>query len=50
MSSSRVEHRKIAGEYYINMVYTYRSCSKALPQVKNQDDQNKDAIYETHCV
>ena len=28
------------------MVYTYRSCSKALPQVKNQDDPNKGTIYE----
>ncbi|KAL6064809.1 Cytoplasmic FMR1-interacting protein [Balamuthia mandrillaris] len=34
------------GDYFVNMVYTYRSCSKALPQVKTQDDPNKAAIYE----
>ncbi|KYQ91088.1 component of SCAR regulatory complex [Tieghemostelium lacteum] len=34
------------GEGFINMVYTYRSCSKALPQVKSQDQPNKQQIYE----
>lgn len=28
------------------MLYTYRSCSKALPQVKTSDQPNKNAIYE----
>src|SRR3989338_2987375 len=27
------------------MLYTYRSCSKAIPQVKTSDDPNKDEIY-----
>lgn len=34
------------GDYFVNMLYTYRSCSKALPQVKAQDDPNKATIYE----
>eukprot|EP01113_Clastostelium_recurvatum_P001498 TRINITY_DN1060_c0_g1_i3.p1 TRINITY_DN1060_c0_g1~~TRINITY_DN1060_c0_g1_i3.p1 ORF type:complete len:1328 (-),score=521.15 TRINITY_DN1060_c0_g1_i3:101-4084(-) len=34
------------GEKFINMVYTYRSCSKALPQVKTADQANKTEIYE----
>eukprot|EP01104_Vermistella_antarctica_P000182 TRINITY_DN1020_c1_g4_i1.p1 TRINITY_DN1020_c1_g4~~TRINITY_DN1020_c1_g4_i1.p1 ORF type:complete len:1278 (-),score=381.80 TRINITY_DN1020_c1_g4_i1:98-3931(-) len=34
------------GEYFVHMVYTYRSCSKCLPQVKTADDPNKGAIYE----
>jgi len=29
----------------VNMLYTYRSCSKALPQVKT-DEKNKPAFYE----
>jgi len=36
------------GDYFISMVYTYRSCSKALPQIKTQDDPNRAAIYEKH--
>ncbi|EFA78321.1 component of SCAR regulatory complex [Heterostelium album PN500] len=35
-----------AGEHFINMVYTYRSCSKALPQVKTSEQANKQQIYE----
>eukprot|EP01119_Soliformovum_irregulare_P019520 TRINITY_DN6199_c0_g1_i4.p1 TRINITY_DN6199_c0_g1~~TRINITY_DN6199_c0_g1_i4.p1 ORF type:complete len:1378 (-),score=485.69 TRINITY_DN6199_c0_g1_i4:58-4191(-) len=34
------------GETYINLLYTYRSLSKALPQVKTSDDPNKNDIYE----
>ncbi|EGG14585.1 component of SCAR regulatory complex [Cavenderia fasciculata] len=34
------------GETFINMVYTYRSCSKALPQVKTSEQANKQQIYE----
>jgi len=34
------------GETYMNMLYTYRSCSKALPQVKTADQANKNEIYE----
>ena len=26
------------GEYFVNIIYTYRSCSKALPQAKNSDE------------
>jgi cytoplasmic FMR1 interacting protein len=33
---------------FISMIYTYRSCSKALPQIKTQDDPNRAAIYEKH--
>ncbi len=28
------------------MLYTYRGISRAIPQVQNQDDPNKQAIYE----
>jgi len=34
------------GEQHIKMVYTYRSCSKALPQVKAAEQENKKEIYE----
>eukprot|EP01111_Echinosteliopsis_oligospora_P015952 TRINITY_DN6483_c0_g1_i1.p1 TRINITY_DN6483_c0_g1~~TRINITY_DN6483_c0_g1_i1.p1 ORF type:complete len:1368 (+),score=367.50 TRINITY_DN6483_c0_g1_i1:181-4284(+) len=34
------------GENFVHMVYTYRSCSKALPQVKTADQSNKNEIYE----
>lgn len=34
------------GDQYVNMLYTYRSCSKALPQVKTSDQPNKNEIYE----
>ncbi|EGC37325.1 Rac-binding component of scar regulatory complex [Dictyostelium purpureum] len=34
------------GDQFINMVYTYRSCSKALPTVKTADQANKTQIYE----
>jgi len=34
------------GDTYMNMLYTYRSCSKALPQVKTSDQANKNEIYE----
>eukprot|EP01114_Cavostelium_apophysatum_P018213 TRINITY_DN5592_c0_g1_i1.p1 TRINITY_DN5592_c0_g1~~TRINITY_DN5592_c0_g1_i1.p1 ORF type:complete len:1338 (-),score=458.14 TRINITY_DN5592_c0_g1_i1:118-4131(-) len=34
------------GDNYINMLYTYRSCSKAIPQVKTSDQANKNEIYE----
>jgi len=27
------------GEYFVNMVYTYRSCSKALPSIKLTDEE-----------
>ncbi|GAM27817.1 hypothetical protein SAMD00019534_109930 [Acytostelium subglobosum LB1] len=42
----KLEELLKAGEQYINMVYTYRSCSKALPQVKNSEQPNKQQIYE----
>jgi cytoplasmic FMR1 interacting protein len=31
---------------WINMLYTYRSCSRALPQVKDAGQENKNEIYE----
>ncbi|KAN0039438.1 hypothetical protein ACTA71_001632 [Dictyostelium dimigraforme] len=34
------------GDSFINMVYTYRSCSKALPTVKTAEQVNKTQIYE----
>jgi len=34
------------GEHFINMVYTYRSISKAIPQVKTSDQANKQQIHE----
>jgi cytoplasmic FMR1 interacting protein len=33
------------GEKFINEVYTYRGCSKALPQVKASEQTNKQQIY-----
>lgn len=39
------------GDQFINLLYTYRSCSKALPQVKTADQPNKNEIYEgTYAV
>lgn len=39
------------GDQFINLLYTYRSCSKALPQVKTSDQPNKNEIYEgTYAV
>lgn len=34
------------GRSQVSMLYTYRGISKAIPQVMNQDDPNKQAIYE----
>jgi len=34
------------GDLYVNMLYTYRSCSKALPQVKSSEQANRNEIYE----
>jgi cytoplasmic FMR1 interacting protein len=34
------------GEYFQSMLYTYRSCSNAVPRVKTSDDPNKTTIYE----
>ena len=34
------------GDGFIAMLYTYRSCSKAVPRVKASDDPNKAVIYE----
>jgi len=34
------------GDAFIKLVYAYRSCLKAIPQVKAQDDPNKGTIYE----
>jgi cytoplasmic FMR1 interacting protein len=34
------------GEKFINEVYTYRGCSKALPQVKTPEQANKQQIYQ----
>eukprot|EP01132_Coremiostelium_polycephalum_P008287 gene8287-10183_t len=42
----RMEEILKQGEAFINMVYTYRSCSKALPQVKTPDQPHKQQIYE----
>eukprot|EP01133_Synstelium_polycarpum_P001207 gene1207-1395_t len=42
----KIEELLKAGDHFINMVYTYRSCSKALPQVKTSEQANKQQIYE----
>eukprot|EP01091_Cochliopodium_minus_P018721 TRINITY_DN766_c0_g1_i1.p1 TRINITY_DN766_c0_g1~~TRINITY_DN766_c0_g1_i1.p1 ORF type:complete len:1390 (-),score=504.69 TRINITY_DN766_c0_g1_i1:45-4214(-) len=34
------------GEFFQSMLYTYRSCSSAVPRVKATDDPNKATIYE----
>jgi len=34
------------GEFFQSMLYTYRSCSSAVPRVKTTDDPNKTTIYE----
>jgi CYRIA/CYRIB Rac1 binding domain len=34
------------GTEFVNMVYTYRSCSKALPQLQGSDDPRKQSLYE----
>lgn len=36
------------GKPLVAMLYTYRSLSRAVPQVQNQDDPNKVDIYEQH--
>jgi len=45
-SMEKMEEILKLGEGFINMVYTYRSCSKALPQVKTSEQSNKQQIYE----
>jgi len=34
------------GDFFVNMLYTYRSCSKALPTVKTAEQANRNEIYE----
>jgi len=34
------------GTQFVNMIYTYRSCSKALPQLQDSDDPRKHSLYE----
>ena len=39
---SLLEH----GEEHKNMLYTFRSCARALPQVTKQNEEHKAAIYQ----
>eukprot|EP00003_Mantamonas_plastica_P000908 TRINITY_DN106_c0_g1_i11.p1 TRINITY_DN106_c0_g1~~TRINITY_DN106_c0_g1_i11.p1 ORF type:complete len:1475 (-),score=530.80 TRINITY_DN106_c0_g1_i11:1304-5728(-) len=34
------------GEKYVSILYTFRSCSKAIPQVKTSDQENKELIHQ----
>eukprot|EP00727_Mastigamoeba_balamuthi_P007648 m51a1_g3503 hypothetical protein (1525) ;mRNA; r:844019-848861 len=46
----RMREMLATGEKYINMLYTYRSCSMCLPTVKSQDQSNKGGIYDATCT
>lgn len=35
------------GETILNMIYTYRCCSKCLPQVRTPEQENRNEIYQS---
>ncbi|KNC47751.1 serine/threonine protein kinase [Thecamonas trahens ATCC 50062] len=43
---ARIDSMLERGTGFIALLYTYRSCSKSVPQVKSQDQENKVELYQ----